>query len=76
MYCDRAEFDRHHAAAGQSCDYDAMRGEVAQQCFHRAAAFDATNIPDASGHAESYDHSAGHDGGLDVGHCESSHTGE
>jgi hypothetical protein len=30
MYCTREDFDAHHAATGQSCDYDAMRREIAE----------------------------------------------
>jgi hypothetical protein len=28
MYCGRRDFDAYHRAAGESCDYNAMRGEV------------------------------------------------
>ena len=29
MHCTHADFDAHHAATGQRCDYDAMRREIA-----------------------------------------------
>jgi hypothetical protein len=29
MFCSRADFDAHHAVTGESCDYDAMKSQVA-----------------------------------------------
>ena len=28
MFCTRSDFDAHHAATGEACDYDAMQSEV------------------------------------------------
>jgi hypothetical protein len=33
MFADRAQFDEYHLGSGESCDFDSMRGEVAQSHF-------------------------------------------
>jgi hypothetical protein len=48
MYCGRTEFDTYHRATGEPCDYDAMRGEVAERFFGGDASFTALDVVDAS----------------------------
>ena len=44
MYCDRRDFDAYHRAAGESCDYTAMRAEVAARFLEGARSFDAADV--------------------------------
>ena len=46
MYCGRRDFDAYHRAAGESCDYNAMRGEVAARLLKGAQSFDAADVID------------------------------
>lgn len=74
MFCEREAFDAYHAARGEACDYDAMRGEI----FAHVA-----NAPVVAtlGQAELFagcaptgpDHAADHGGHPDASHPESSH---
>jgi hypothetical protein len=61
MYCGRKDFDAYHREAGESCDYDAMRGEVAARFLEGAQSFDAADVID-SGTGGSGGNAAG-DGG-------------
>jgi uncharacterized protein DUF6559 len=81
MFCDQPTFDAYHAAAGESCDYGAMRAEV----FAHVAGvvsygdfIDAGCTPDGShvdmgGHHGHHDIGGHHDGGVfDGGHFDGS----
>jgi hypothetical protein len=46
MYCGRRDFDAYHRAAGESCDYNVMRGEVAARFLAGAPSFDASDVID------------------------------
>jgi hypothetical protein len=64
MYCGRREFEAYHRAAGESCDYNAMRGDVAARFLEGARSFDAADVIDwGIGWS-------GGDGGSDAGHSE------
>ena len=62
MYCGRSDFDAYHRATGESCDYDAMRGEVAERFFDGNTSFTGLDVVDAG--------SSWSDGGgtADAGH--------
>lgn len=71
MFCDRASFDAFHAARGEACDYDGMRGELAPAIGVDHATFDATDVIDRFDHGggdTSFDH-----GGHDTGHGHHDH---
>ena len=48
IYCSRQDFDAYHRATGEACDYDAMRGEVADRFFGGSPSFDALDVIDSS----------------------------
>ena len=62
IYCSREDFDEHHREAGEHCDYDSMRAEVANLQFGGDTSFDAGTAID---HAASHHDSTGgsHDSG-------------
>lgn len=49
MYCSCDDFVQVHAETGQSCDYEAMRTEVADYFFDTDIAFDASTVVASSG---------------------------
>jgi hypothetical protein len=61
MYCSPGDFARIHEAAGEICDYDAMREVVAGEFFGHNLAFDAVEVAGAivSGTAEAIASGAG-----------------
>jgi len=63
MFSSREAFDQYHHEIGESCDYDAMRSEIAEQHFHGNAAFEVSDIASVSS-----DYGGGFDaGGFDGG---------
>ena len=44
MYCSPQEFQRIHDEAGESCNYDEMRTEIAQTCFSSTDSFSFTDV--------------------------------
>src|SRR2546426_5642875 len=46
MCCNRRDFNAYHRAASESCDYDAMRSEIAAQFFGGDQSFDAGDVID------------------------------
>lgn len=78
MFCEREAFDAYHAARGEACDYDGMRGEVfahvanvvvsghAGGAFARSCATGAEHAHHDGGHHDTGHHDAG--GYHDVGH--------
>ncbi|WP_435106710.1 DUF6559 family protein [Arhodomonas sp. AD133] len=71
MFSDRLSFDQHHQEAGEHCDYDSMRREIADEHFGGDPGFDTGDIESVSasygGHPEevgSASEGAG-DGGSD-----------
>jgi len=44
MYCSQSTFDADHAARGESCNYDAMRREIADYQFMGDSSFDVFSV--------------------------------
>jgi hypothetical protein len=72
MFCNREDFDAHHAETGESCNYDAMRAEVGHSHLGGHADFETADVlhhaehyADHGGHGDAagYHDSGGHDGG-------------
>jgi hypothetical protein len=69
MYCDYPAFTDYHHTTGESCDYGAMRAEIADRFFHGDASFDASDVIDGgSGWSHDADHTSSHDSGGAHGH--------
>ncbi len=62
MYCDREAFDAYHLAAGESCDYVAMREEIGPIVGVDGTGFDASDFVGDGG-----DHGGFDGGGFDGG---------
>lgn len=75
MYCDRADFDRHHQSTGESCSYDTMRAEIGSRLFGGNTTFDVASLVNVSENSGLFDFApsadagfgAGGDGGGDAG---------
>ena len=46
MYCDHDDFIESYRLSGKSCDYHAIRREIADRFFHGDASFDASDVID------------------------------
>ena len=69
MFSGRDDFAKFHAGIGETCDYDAMRGEVAHNHFSGDANFDVGDIVSLySEHGSDASHSESHDSGSGHGH--------
>ena len=64
MFCSREAFNEHHAQVGETCNFDAMRAEVAESHFGGNTEFEPASVIH---HAESFSDSA-HGGYDDGGH--------
>lgn len=65
MYTSRDDFNSYHQSTGQNCDYDTMRGEIADTSSGWfGGLFDSGNYD--SCHHSGHDF-GGHDGGFDGG---------
>jgi hypothetical protein len=71
MFSSRDDFAQFHMDSGESCDYDAMRGEVAREHFSGDAGF---SVEDAlisdGGHDSAGGHGGSHESGGGHGHGE------
>lgn len=56
MFSERHAFDQYHQETGESCDYDAMRSEIAEKHFDGNSNFEVTDVASVS---------ADYDGGFD-----------
>jgi hypothetical protein len=66
MFCTRSDFDAHHAATGEACDYDAMHFEVSAIESSGSAAShggDSGGFDSAGDSGDSGGDSGGGDGG-------------
>jgi hypothetical protein len=74
MFCDRTAFEQYHNGLGESCDYDAMRAEVAETHFNGNSHFTMSDILEAysdsahiGGAGDGFTHGHSHGAG-DSGH--------
>jgi hypothetical protein len=65
MFCTRSDFDAHHAATGESCDYDAMQAEVSS--IDSSGDMGGGGGDSGGGWSESFGDSGGDSGGGDGG---------
>jgi hypothetical protein len=69
MFSAREDFAQFHSDGGESCDYDAMRGEVAQGHFAGDAGFTMADVGNVFGEQVSdATHGGSHDAGGGHGH--------
>jgi hypothetical protein len=69
MFSGREDFVKFHTDIGETCDYDAMRGEVAHNHFSGEVNFDVGDIVSLySEHGSDTSHSGSHDSGSGHGH--------
>ena len=73
VFCGRDAFDAHHAALGESCNWESMRAELGLDAH--ATALDAPSFGvahvtahDGCGHDGTAHHDGGHPGSLDHGY--------
>jgi hypothetical protein len=65
MFCRETDFNTYHQTAGETCDFAAMRGEIAAVHFQGNADFTAADVAphgagaDGGGHAHSGDGGGG-----------------
>jgi len=71
MFSSRESFDQFHRDLGETCDYDAMRGHIANEHFHGHADFSVSDVFAIS--AASVE-GLGHSGAHEV--AGSSHSGD
>ena len=72
MFMDESDFDAVHRELGESCDYGAMRQDIADVCFSGDADFSSSDVMDYA--AESSGFSGGDsdsDSASDSGSCSS-----
>lgn len=70
MYCSCDDFVQYHTETGQSCDYEAMRTEVADYFFQANTAFDASDVVNSSSDWFGGEDSGGGDGGDGGGYSD------
>lgn len=58
MFSSREAFDQYHQETGESCNYDTMRSEIAEQHFQGNSGFEITDISSVS---------SDYGGGIDAG---------
>jgi hypothetical protein len=69
MFSLREDFAQFHMDAGENCDFDAMRGEVAQDHFRGDAGFTVEDVGNVFGeHSSAATHGGSHDAGDGHGH--------
>jgi hypothetical protein len=69
MFSAREDFAQFHSDAGENCDYDAMRGEVAQEHFSGDSGFTVVDVANVfGGHASDAAHGGSHEGEGGHGH--------
>jgi hypothetical protein len=66
MFSGREDFVKFHTDIGETCDYDAMRGEVAHNHFSGDVNFDI--VSSYSEHGSDASHPGSHDSGGGHGH--------
>lgn len=64
MYCSPDEFRHIHDEAGESCDYNAMRGEIADTCFGNSSFFTFADMESYSSDTGSSGSNSGSGGGF------------
>ncbi len=65
-YCSRADFDAHHASTGETCDWEAMREEIASSWgvgHHALAGHHGHQHDDHADHGAHHHHDHHHGGG-------------
>lgn len=67
MFSSREAFDQYHQETGESCDYDAMRTEIADQHFQGNSGFEIGDIASVSSDYGGGFDAGGFDGGGDGG---------
>jgi hypothetical protein len=68
MFSGREDFIQFHNDIGETCDYDAMRAEVAHGHFSGDVNFDVGDIVNLSEHGSDTSHPGSHDSGSGHGH--------
>jgi hypothetical protein len=69
MFSGREDFNQFHIDMGETCDYDAMRGEVAHNHFSDDVNFDAGDIVNIySEHGSDASHQSSDNSGSGHGH--------
>jgi hypothetical protein len=63
MFSGREDFNQFHQSIGETCDYDAMRGEIADSHFHGNTDFTISDISAAFSESGSHSGDGGHHGG-------------
>jgi hypothetical protein len=68
MFSSRESFELYHQEIGESCDYDAIRSEIADQHFHGNSGFEISDIATVSStYGGGFDADGGDGGGADGG---------
>jgi hypothetical protein len=67
MYCTYPDFTAYHQSVGETCDYNAMRVEVADRFFGGDASFDAVDVIHGGSGWDAVDAPGHHDGGVSGG---------